>query len=70
MSLKFFTKRRPGPECEHTSEVRLEIAGLNRSVCESCGRVSVAYVGDHFRSGRAQGLAVVNPDEVEPESDD
>lgn len=26
----------------------MEIAGMSRSVCESCGRVSVGYVENHI----------------------
>ncbi|HUG31936.1 MAG TPA: hypothetical protein VMM14_03500 [Acidimicrobiia bacterium] len=52
MELKFKTKRRPATQCKHTSEVRLEIAGLVRSVCESCAKVSVAVVEDRFRPER------------------
>ena len=49
MGLNFMTKRRPTTQCKHTSEVRLEFAGLVRSVCESCGRVSVDVVEDRFQ---------------------
>lgn len=49
MGINFMTKRRPSTQCAHTSEVRLEIAGLVRSVCESCGKVSVDVVEDRFR---------------------
>lgn len=71
MQLNFLTKRRPTTtHCEHTSEVRLEIAGLNRSVCESCGRVSVEYLGDHLGTRRSQELVLISPDEADPDSDD
>jgi hypothetical protein len=36
-------------KCSHKSEMRMEIAGMSRSVCESCGRVSVTYIDDHLR---------------------
>jgi hypothetical protein len=69
MSLKFLTKQRPVTHCDHPSEVRLEIAGLSRSVCESCGRVSVGYVKDHFRSSRAHELLEIGSDEDDPDAD-
>lgn len=40
-------------KCPHTSELRMEIAGMSRTVCEKCGRVSVAYLDDHLRSIRS-----------------
>lgn len=68
MSLKFLAKQRPVTHCDHPSEVRLEIAGLSRSVCESCGRVSVGYVGDHFRPSRAHELLEIGSDESDPDA--
>ncbi len=29
--------------------MRIEVAGMSREVCESCGRVSLGYVEDHYR---------------------
>jgi hypothetical protein len=69
MSRKFLTRQRPVTHCDHPSEVRLEIAGLSRSVCESCGRVSVGYVKDHFRSSRAHELLEIGSDEDDPDAD-
>lgn len=40
-------------KCSHTSELRMEIAGLSRTVCERCGRVSVGYIDDHLRRTRS-----------------
>lgn len=40
-------------KCSHTSEIRMEIAGMSRSVCERCGRVSVTYIDDHLRRTRS-----------------
>jgi hypothetical protein len=57
MTLNFLTKRRPTTECDHTAQMRLEIAGMSRSVCESCGKVSVGYVEDHYGPERVQELA-------------
>lgn len=68
MPLSFRTKRRV-THCEHTSEVRLEIAGLIRSVCESCGRVTVEYVTDHFRPERVQELgSSIDLDGTDPDA--
>lgn len=41
-------------KCSHKSEIRMEVAGMSRSVCESCGRVSVTYIDDHLRRTRAR----------------
>lgn len=57
MTLNFLTKRRPTTDCEHMAQIRLEIAGMSRSVCESCGKVSVGYVEDHYGPERVQELA-------------
>jgi hypothetical protein len=49
MTINFRSMRRPTtPPCDHESQIRTEIAGMSRSVCETCGRVSVGYVGNHF----------------------
>lgn len=32
--------------CEHTHSVTTFVAGLARSVCEACGKVSIRYLGD------------------------
>lgn len=48
MTINFRSMRRPTTPCEHETQIKTEIAGLSRSVCESCGRVSVGYVGNHF----------------------
>ena len=61
MELKFMSKRRPATQCKHTSEVRLEIAGLVRSVCETCGRVSVDVVEDRFSPERRHGPGPLVP---------
>jgi hypothetical protein len=49
MTLNFLPRRRLTAECAHERQMRIEVAGMSREVCESCGRVSVAYVGDHFQ---------------------
>lgn len=53
MSKKFRSRLRNMEKCSHTSELRMEIAGLSRAVCERCGRVSVAYIDDHLRRTRS-----------------
>ncbi|HJS72393.1 MAG TPA: hypothetical protein VJ858_06655 [Acidimicrobiia bacterium] len=49
MTLNFLTKRRRTTECTHEKQMRIEVAGMSRDVCESCGRVSVGYVDDHIQ---------------------
>ena len=48
MGFAFKTRQRTTETCLHTSQVTIEVAGMSRSVCESCGRVSVGYVGDAY----------------------
>ena len=48
MAFNFKTKSRPEVICAHQNTVTLEVAGLSRSVCESCGKVSVGYVSDAY----------------------
>lgn len=50
MGLKLTGRQKAAVVCGHKSEITLEIAGLSRSVCESCGRVSVSYVKDAYPS--------------------
>ena len=47
-------KRRTTAQCNHESVIRIEVAGMSREVCEGCGRVSLAYVEEHFRTKLAQ----------------
>lgn len=54
MTLKFRTKKRATGTCAHESEITIAVAGMSRAVCESCGRVSVAYVEDHYTQDRIQ----------------
>lgn len=56
MTFKLTGKKRPMATCTHESEMKIEVAGMSRSVCESCGRVSVAYVDSHFTPERVQEL--------------
>jgi hypothetical protein len=53
MTISFRSKRRTS-DCTHETQIRTEIAGMRRLVCENCGRVSLGYVDDHFQ---AQGSA-------------
>lgn len=59
MTLNFMSKRRPPGKCGHPAWVRLAIAGMSRSVCESCGKISVGYVEDHFAPERVQEVALL-----------
>jgi hypothetical protein len=56
MTLSFLNKR---SECTHQVKMRIEIAGMSREVCESCGKVSVGYVESHISPARAQVLSEV-----------
>lgn len=56
MTLSFLNKR---SECTHRVQMRIEIAGMSREVCESCGKVSVGYVESHIGPARAQVLSEV-----------
>ena len=42
--------------------MRIEVAGMSREVCETCGRVSLGYVEDHF-------VEWVDVDSDEPDED-
>jgi hypothetical protein len=52
MTVNFFSKHRSPSECEHKNQMRIEIAGMSREVCESCGKVSLTFLEDHFRPDR------------------
>lgn len=54
MTKNFLSKDRVTSNCTHESQMRIEIAGMSREVCESCGKVSVAYIEDHFQPERVQ----------------
>lgn len=49
MTLSFRAKKRPSSTCIHPSEISIEVAGMSRSVCESCGRVSLVFVDNHYK---------------------
>jgi hypothetical protein len=57
MTLNFLSKRRHMTDCSHKSQMKIEIAGMSREVCESCGKVTVSFVDEHFSRERAQELA-------------
>jgi hypothetical protein len=57
MTLNFLSKRRSTTDCAHPVQMKIEIAGMSREVCESCGKVTVTYVDEHFSPQRAQKLA-------------
>lgn len=56
MTIKFLSRHGPTNQCGHESQMRTEIAGMSREVCESCGKVSVGYVGNHLVHERAEEL--------------
>jgi hypothetical protein len=72
MTLNFLSKRRHTTDCKHTTQMKIEIAGMSREVCESCGKVTVSYVDEHFSRERAQELAErsVGSDSSDDASDD
>lgn len=54
MTLKFLSKHAMTADCPHESQMRLEVAGMSRDVCEACGKVSVGYLANHLKSDRSQ----------------
>lgn len=56
MSIKFLSKHRSITDCKHESQMRIEVAGMSREVCEACGKVTVGYIENHLGSERAQKL--------------
>ena len=57
MTLNFLSQRRLTTDCGHAAQMKIEIAGMSREVCELCGKITVSYVEDHFSPHRAQELA-------------
>lgn len=57
MTLSFLSKRRLTADCTHSNQMRIEIAGMSREVCEACGKVTVSYIEEHYDPERVQGLA-------------
>jgi hypothetical protein len=55
----FRTKRRMST-CSHESLMKIEIAGMSREVCESCGRVRIGYVENHAKAKDAQLAALAS----------
>ena len=51
---KFLSKRSITSDCKHETQMKLEVAGMSRAVCELCGKISVGYVADHFQVEQAQ----------------
>jgi hypothetical protein len=62
MSFKLRDKGRTSATCKHESLMRIEVAGMSRDVCESCGRVRIGYVEDHARARAAQRATATSPD--------
>lgn len=56
MTINFRSRRRTTSDCEHETSMRIEVAGMSREVCESCGRVSVGFVEEHFSPEGAQAV--------------
>ena len=54
MTLSFLSKRRFTADCTHSNQMRIEIAGMSREVCEACGKVTVSYVEEHYHPERVQ----------------
>lgn len=48
MAISFKSRSRTDTTCRHDVEMVTEVAGMSRSFCEACGRVSVAYVENHL----------------------
>ncbi len=57
MTLSFLSKRRLTADCTHSNQMRIEIAGMSREVCEACGKVTVSYVEEHYDPERVQEVA-------------
>lgn len=53
--------------CEHPHSVTTFIAGLARSVCETCGNVSIRYLGDgaHWPDDSPESSLEVSPASTE-----
>jgi hypothetical protein len=49
MTFSSRARRRAIYDCTHETTVQTEISGLRRSVCETCGHVSVEYVANHLK---------------------
>ena len=45
MTIHFRSRRRTTAECKHQTSILIEIAGMSREVCETCGRVSDGVAG-------------------------
>lgn len=56
MTIKFLSKHGSTTQCKHESQLRMEIAGMSREVCEACGKVSVGYIENHLGPERADKL--------------
>lgn len=60
MTLSFLSKRRLTADCTHSNQMRIEIAGMSREVCESCGKVTVSYVEEHYHPERVKEVAATS----------
>ena len=68
MTLNFLAKHRFTSDCQHKTQMRIEIAGMSREVCESCGKVSVSFIEDHFKPEHAQRLRAARSASTSAES--
>jgi hypothetical protein len=62
MALNFLTKRRMTSNCTHKSVMRIEVAGMSREVCESCGRIRLDYIEAHHGTALVHAGADVSSD--------
>ncbi len=70
MTMNFRTRTRATSRCTHESRMRIEVAGMSREVCETCGKVSLAFVDDTYRDWSEGESRVPSIEESEePEAD-
>jgi len=56
MTFSSKARRRAIYDCTHETTVQTEISGLRRSVCETCGHVSVEYVANHLKPEQIEAV--------------
>jgi len=62
MAFNFITRRRMTSNCTHKSVMRIEVAGMSREVCESCGRIRLGYIEAHHGTALVQAGADISSD--------
>lgn len=55
MTMNFRTRTRTTSRCAHENRMRIEVAGMSREVCETCGKVSLAFVDDTYSDWSDEG---------------